>query len=556
MNISTIFIMIKLKNFDDLNDFNLDKEEFKFPSITHCNDEVYIEPLNAIYEVPDNTISVMLSDNKSLFKSFICNGVEMINNDIMPLYDYSEQPLMLYGKSEKVTKRSQYNLKTNVVLTEITQSGYIGAISFDGNKLVDGEQSIYLYIEDYFNKLTKYFVCGTEEFNNFFTWNEEFKVYMFDITLVFDMMAYGEFFEYQMCGVNNPNSLASEDDMIPTLVYNDLGGDGLGTSSVQVEMLDVITKYELDVESCSLPRSTFDANNDGLGNIILTFNRPFEEGDYMVYNMYCKKGDEYHIFDESIVPYNDFKDMFTLVEGTESSYYYNYVNTYIQSACEDLHYAFTLTKNTDGILLTEDDFVDYTLEYENYFPIEDKVLNCKFKFKDDIDEIAAAFRQCYELVYLNFSNIDLSKMLHLDSLCSHSPKIKEVVFGKQNTSNLETINNLFNQCYSLKTFDLYNLNLSNCNSTSNMFGGSNLERINLKGVDFKNSVFMSELFYNCEKLVSITFDSELNDNVNCTNMFKLVTSENGKLYYNKKYDYSKIIEQLPSTWKAIPVDME
>ena len=67
---------------------------------------------------------------------------------------------------------------------------------------------------------------------------------------------------------------------------------------------------------------------------------------------------------------------------------------------------------------------------------------------------------------------------------------------------------------------------------------------------------MSGLFYDCEKLLSITFDSELNDNVNCNNMFKLVTSENGKLYYNKKYDYSKIIEQLPQTWKAIPVDME
>ena len=547
--------MIKLNNFEIENDFNLNKEAFKFPSISHCNDEVYVEPLNAIYEVPDNTTSVKLSDNKSLFKSFICNGVEMINNNI----DYHEQPLMLYGKSEKVTKRSQYNLKTNVVLTEITQRGYNSAISFDGNKLIDGEQSVYVGVGNpntmgYFEK---YFVCGTEEFNKYFIWDDEFKVYIFkykDWAFSFNNY-YSEIYIYRVCGVNNPNTLASADDMIPTLVYNDLGGDGLGTSSVQVEMLDITTKYELDIESCNLPSSTSDANDDGLGNIILTFNRPFEDGDYMVYNMYCKEGGEYNLLDEFIAPYNDFKDMFTLVEGTESSYYFNNVNTYVKPICEDLHYTFTLTKKTDGVLLTENDFVNYTLEYENYLPIEDKVLNCKFKFKDDINEIAAAFMQCYELVYLNFSNIDLSKMLHLDSLCSHSPKIKEVVFGKQNTYNLETINNLFYQCHSLKTFDLYNLNLSNCDSTSNMFGGSNLERINLKGVDFKNSVFMSGLFYDCEKLLSITFDSELNDNVNCNNMFKLVTSENGKLYYNKKYDYSKIIEQLPQTWKAIPVDM-
>lgn len=551
--------MIKLKNFEIENDFNLNKEAFKFPSISHCNDEVYVEPLNAIYEVPDNTTSVKLSDNKSLFKSFICNGVEMINNnDIMPLFDYSEQPLILHGKSEKVTKRSQYNLKTNVVLTEITQRGYHSAISFDGNKLVDGEQSVYVGLGnpntiEYFEK---YFVCGTEEFNKYFIWDDEFKVYIFkykDWAFSFNNY-YSEIYIYRVCGVNNPNSLASVDDMIPTLVYNNLGGGGLGTSSVQVEMLDITTKYELDIESCNLPREAYSFNSNGLGNIVLTFDRPFEEDDVMFMGDYQVTKEGYMIIGFEGSTYADFKDMFTLVEGTESSYYFNNVNTYI-TAANPVIFTFTLTKKTDGILLTEDDFVNYTLEYENYLPIEDKVLNCKFKFKDGIDEIAAAFMQCYELVYLNFSNIDLSKMLHLDSLCSHSPKIKEVIFGKQNTYNLETINNLFYQCYSLKTFDLYNLNLSNCDSTSNMFGGSNLERINLKGVDFKNSVFMSGLFYDCEKLLSITFDSELNDNVNCNNMFKLVTSENGKLYYNKKYDYSKIIEQLPPTWKAIPVDM-
>ena len=87
-----------------------------------------------------------------------------------------------------------------------------------------------------------------------------------------------------------------------------------------------------------------------------------------------------------------------------------------------------------------------------------------------------------------------------------------------------------------------------------VFSNCNLERINLKGVSFNNANRMLYFFSECTNLTSVIMDSELNDNLSCLAMFSNVTT-NGKLYYNKKYDYSKIIEQLPPTWKAIPVDM-
>ena len=84
----------------------------------------------------------------------------------------------------------------------------------------------------------------------------------------------------------------------------------------------------------------------------------------------------------------------------------------------------------------------------------------------------------------------------------------------------------------------------------NMFANSDVENV-IFG-DISNVYNMDTVFLACDKLQSVTMTSPINKNVSVFSMFSKV-KDGGTFYYNPEYDYSKIIAQLPSTWKAVPI---
>jgi surface protein len=86
-----------------------------------------------------------------------------------------------------------------------------------------------------------------------------------------------------------------------------------------------------------------------------------------------------------------------------------------------------------------------------------------------------------------------------------------------------------------------------------MFSGTNITTADLRGWDLSKVTDMSYMFENCYKLTTVMMDSELSPNLTVIySMFKNITTE-GTFYYNPAYDYSKIIDQLPATWTAVPL---
>jgi hypothetical protein len=101
---------------------------------------------------------------------------------------------------------------------------------------------------------------------------------------------------------------------------------------------------------------------------------------------------------------------------------------------------------------------------------------------------------------------------------------------------------------SLKAFEG---DASSSTNIRNLFAGCrSLISVELSGT--QNITNMCRTFEYCTSLIEIIMSGDASKVTETTDMFKGVTT-NGTFYYNPDYDYSKIINQLPSTWKAIPL---
>ena len=69
-------------------------------------------------------------------------------------------------------------------------------------------------------------------------------------------------------------------------------------------------------------------------------------------------------------------------------------------------------------------------------------------------------------------------------------------------------------------------------------------------LDISKVTDMRYMFTDCTNLVEVKFKGKPTSNLKVTSMFSGITT-NGTLYYDSRYDYSKIIEVLPPKWTAV-----
>lgn len=130
--------------------------------------------------------------------------------------------------------------------------------------------------------------------------------------------------------------------------------------------------------------------------------------------------------------------------------------------------------------------------------------------------------------------------------------LKSVSIDTSNTTDMKWC---FNSCTSLESIiwtDTSNVTdmsymLSDCSSLTS-----------IPELDLSSCTNMHNTFNGCYKLGEIRFKGEPKSNVSVTNVFYNVGRdvENPIFYYDSRYDYSKIINVLPSKWTAVPYDVE
>lgn len=144
-----------------------------------------------------------------------------------------------------------------------------------------------------------------------------------------------------------------------------------------------------------------------------------------------------------------------------------------------------------------------------------------------VNSMISAFASCYNLQSLDLSSIDTSMVTDMTAMFNFSISLTSVDLSGLNTSRVTSMYGMFSTCHALSVLDLSSFDTSNVTNMSGMF-------------EYCNSLRQLTMMGNIDKLE--TMDK----------MFTRVAL-NGVFEYNKSYDYSKIIEQLPSTWRVKPI---
>lgn len=169
--------------------------------------------------------------------------------------------------------------------------------------------------------------------------------------------------------------------------------------------------------------------------------------------------------------------------------------------------------------------------------------------------------------------LDTSNVRYMQNMFSNCGKLTTI--PQMDTSKVINMNHMFYYCTSLTTipqldtskviymsFMFYNcmklitipqMNTSNVSDMSNMF--CYCEKLTtVPQMDISNVSEMGSMFGSCYSLTEVKFKGKPLSTLRVGGMFSSIKT-NGTLYYDSRYDYSKIINVLPSTWTAVPYDV-
>lgn len=151
---------------------------------------------------------------------------------------------------------------------------------------------------------------------------------------------------------------------------------------------------------------------------------------------------------------------------------------------------------------------------------------------------------------------DVSKVAFMGHLFEGCKSLKRLDLSKWNTSSVEGNVPSFQNCENLEELNIRGLDFRGCGYLHYTFRNcKKLKHIDLTGVKFDTALIASYVFAGCENLLSVTITEPIGFNefhINFNTFFEGVTT-NGTFYYNPANDYTKIINALPSTWKAVPI---
>ena len=145
--------------------------------------------------------------------------------------------------------------------------------------------------------------------------------------------------------------------------------------------------------------------------------------------------------------------------------------------------------------------------------------------------------------------MDTSNVINMSDMFRYCHNLTTI--PQMDTSNVINMGDMFMYCVKLTTIP--QMDTSNVVNMSSMFSHCSL-LTTIPQLDISKVTNMYDIFNYCEKLVEVKFKGKPVSTLNVNNMFSSIKT-NGTLYYDSRYDYSKIINVLPSTWTAVPYDV-
>ena len=144
--------------------------------------------------------------------------------------------------------------------------------------------------------------------------------------------------------------------------------------------------------------------------------------------------------------------------------------------------------------------------------------NYEFKivFKKDILNLERFFEDCSDLISLNLSNFDTSKITNMELMFNDCHKLTRIDgLNQLNTCLVTNMGGLFQDCNELEYLDLSNFNTSNVTDIGDMF--NKCYKLNyINGLNYFNThkvTIMSNMFFCCKKMENLDLSNFYTSNV-------------------------------------------
>ena len=132
-----------------------------------------------------------------------------------------------------------------------------------------------------------------------------------------------------------------------------------------------------------------------------------------------------------------------------------------------------------------------------------------------VNDMRTMFNQCESLTELDLTNFNTSKVKTMSWMFHGCKNMLNITFSKNFGSATTNMSRMFNGCTSLTALDLTNFNTSNVTDMGAMFMGcNNLKALNIKNFDTSDVKNMSDMFNCCSSLTELDLSSFDTSNVN------------------------------------------
>ena len=134
--------------------------------------------------------------------------------------------------------------------------------------------------------------------------------------------------------------------------------------------------------------------------------------------------------------------------------------------------------------------------------------NITIKFEDDIDSCENMFFALNNIIEIDLSNFDASKVVNMSSMFKNCTKLERIHFGKINTSSVKDMSSLFENCLKLTNIDLFNFDTSSVTTMNRMFSHcDSIILIDASSFNTSNVEDMGDIFSYDYKLISVNVSS-------------------------------------------------
>ena len=139
-----------------------------------------------------------------------------------------------------------------------------------------------------------------------------------------------------------------------------------------------------------------------------------------------------------------------------------------------------------------------------------------------VEVMAWMFQNCNRLEILDLSSFDTSSVTTFAQIFEGCSNLRRINLESFNTENVTRMNQMFKSCSKLEDINLSNFNTSKVEQMGGLFNGcSSLKTLDLSNFDTSNVITMDNMFYACKNLTSLDVTNFNTNNVtNMSWMFK------------------------------------